>query len=87
MATLYKVSGEVITVSPANGYRFTLEELQDYIGGYINIIRYSGICIVCDEDGYPRQLEVNKAFRLAYPLFVQTLVGPVMACAKEEVGY
>ena len=38
MATLIKVSGEVVEVHPA-GKVFTLKEMQGYVGGYIEYIR------------------------------------------------
>lgn len=39
MATFYKVGEGPIEVQPANGEAFTLEELHDFVNGYIEIIQ------------------------------------------------
>lgn len=35
---IYKTNGEVIETSPKNGTNYTLEELKQIVGGYIEII-------------------------------------------------
>lgn len=35
---IYKTNGEVIETSPKNGTNYTLEELKEIVGGYIEII-------------------------------------------------
>ncbi len=38
MSHIIKTTGEEIEVSPQNGEVFTLEELQGFVGGYIEMI-------------------------------------------------
>ncbi|MBF8962325.1 DUF3846 domain-containing protein [Pontibacter sp. FD36] len=36
--TLIPVAGEIKDIKPSNGKRYTLEEMQEMVGGYIDII-------------------------------------------------
>jgi len=38
-STLYKTDGRTQDVRPANGVHWTLEELQGFVGGYIEVVR------------------------------------------------
>ena len=38
MAKLYKTNGEVVEITPANGKKFTLEEAQKYVNGYVDLV-------------------------------------------------
>ena len=37
--TLYRTDGQAILVKPINGKQFSLAELQDAVGGYIEMVR------------------------------------------------
>lgn len=37
-ATLLKVTGETVEISPVNGNRFTLKEAQSLVNGYVQVI-------------------------------------------------
>lgn len=66
MATLLKTTGEQVTVSPANGKKFTLEELQGFVSGYIERIDLeNGKAMYINEDGKALQLESNFAATLS----------------------
>ena len=59
MALLIKAGKPLKTVSPANGDKFTLEELQGYVDGFIERIDLqNGKAMYINEDG--------KALRLPY---------------------
>lgn len=59
MALLIKAGKQSKTVSPANGGKFTLEELQGYVDGFIERIDLqNGKAMYINEDG--------KALRLPY---------------------
>lgn len=72
MAKLVKADGSFSTIEPKNGKRFTLEELQGYVGGDIAPIalrhkalieELSGsftILMVVNLDGYPMRLPKNE---------------------------
>lgn len=52
MAMICTVEGDREMVHPAHGEHFTLEELQGYVGGYIEIVRIGDRWnVVCDEEG------------------------------------
>lgn len=60
----YTIDAEAQSVSPftpANGEKFTLEELQAVVGGYIEIVTLPDrSLLVCHEEGRLRQLPLNK---------------------------
>lgn len=59
MATLIRATGEQMTVKPASGGKFTLEELQGFVSGFIERIDLqNGKAMYINEDG--------KALRLPY---------------------
>jgi hypothetical protein len=64
MAELIKTDGSVALVEPQNGKRFTLEELQSYVGGYIEVVPvppWDGSRLaVCDEEGKLKDKPLNE---------------------------
>ena len=84
-AKLYTTDGEVIDKIPANGKYFTLEELQNFVGGYIEVIRLNSQSImVLDEEGKfkqkPYNLNANKIFTEIFNLSNDYLVGDILIC-------
>ncbi len=62
MATLIRPDGTQEEVKPKRGRRYTLEELQGYVGGYIELVRLpDDRLMVINEDGKRLQLPVNHA--------------------------
>ena len=53
----------------------TLEEAQDFIGGYIEMIQCKGFQILVDEDGRAKKLDINHS---ASAMAGKTLVGPAL---------
>lgn len=52
IAKLYRVESRVEEVIPANGLTFTLEEMQRYVGGYVQVVElHNGNIMVFDEEG------------------------------------
>lgn len=60
MARLLKADGSVEVVTPAKGTTFTLQELQTFVGGYIEVIRLTGQWLVVNEDGKRLKLPANS---------------------------
>lgn len=62
MATLIKPNGEVTEVHPLNNEKtFSLEELQQYVGGYIEPVYFGdGRVMFIDEDGKSKNYEINQ---------------------------
>lgn len=65
-ATLLKVTGEIIEISPVNGTCFTLKEAQDLVHGYVQVIDMcpDKIMIVDEEGKFNSELNI-EATRLA----------------------
>jgi hypothetical protein len=62
MATYFKTDLTKTEQLPANGKKFTLEELQAAVGGYIEFLELpDGSALVCNEDGLSMGLELNLA--------------------------
>jgi hypothetical protein len=79
-------------ITPEGGGAFGLEELQKYVGGYIQVIPCTDgkTVMVMDEEGkfkeeYPRQKE-NKSANNCVTLFEGDYIcGDVIICSNEEV--
>ena len=86
MATLYEPSGVEKTCRPRNGKKFALEELQELVGGYVEMVSIPGDVgkrvFFVDEEGRLKHLKPNvKASHLAYRL----LMGNALLCSPKEV--
>ena len=88
MATLIKLNGTKETVQPKNGNIFSLEELQKYVGGYIEIVpinygEYEGKLLIVDEEGKIKiGAEINFA---ASKIANQAIVGTVILIDKCQI--
>jgi Domain of unknown function (DUF3846) len=88
MATLIKVNGEQTEVAPWNGKAFTLEQIQEHVGGYFEAHRLSdGKFMLVDEDGKRKQKPINRA--ASFLLFgkytgFDFIVGDALIGTKEE---
>lgn len=86
MAKLIKTSGEVINVTPKNeGKPFTLEELKEYVGGWIECIYLNKHQVmVINEEGKLLNLPYNtiatEAYRLAFQPTNDFIVGDALIC-------
>ena len=97
MATLYRYNEpdnafatcEEETVEPKNGTDFTLEELQGYVGGYIEIIHLNdGRIMVINEEGKLLGLPLNMLATIQYQLSygpLDQIVGNALVCKNTEV--
>lgn len=89
-AILFEANGRVQGVFPANGTDFSLEELQGFVGGYIEIIDVTEkVIMVVNEDG-KRGLEPNgmatvlaKAHGAIFPH--DYIAGNALMCASDMV--
>lgn len=92
MALLMKPDNTAITVSPRNGNNFELDELQEYVGGYIEIC-YPGIfnshhadkIMVINEEGKLQGLPLNQLATLVYGNPDDVIVGNALFCFSREV--
>ncbi len=67
MARLIRADGTEQKISPANGQKFTLEELQEFVGGLIQIVktRYNDVMII-NEEGKLLGLNENRLATVLY---------------------
>lgn len=87
MATLIRLTGQVETVLPADGKAFSLEELQNYVCGYVELVRClspkdnEAEFLLVNEDGRPLRLPENAK---ASEMTGCVIVGNVLHLTKEE---
>ncbi len=86
MATLLKADGMVSEVKPANGRKFTLEEVQKLVGGYVQMVdNGDGTRLLCNEDGKVHNLPPNAAATAIYKYGRQDhIVGDVVIVTRRE---
>jgi hypothetical protein len=57
-----KADGTIIPVVPSKGSRFTLEEVQEMVGGFVARIPLPNRAVMLvNEDGLPLELPVNES--------------------------
>lgn len=88
MSTLIQTDGEQTIITPKHGDVFSLSELQEYVGGYIEFLSLpDGRAMVVNEEGMLKGLPRNDtATVLAYT--TQTMggiVGDVVVCEWEAL--
>lgn len=61
MALLWKVGAKIPeTIEPKDGSKYTLEELQEYVGGYIECIPFfNDLLLIVNENGKLDNFEEN----------------------------
>lgn len=95
-AKLISPDGTVRVVTPANGTDFSLEELQEFVGGDFQIISppsATGAIIVCNEEGKLMGLPRNEIATQMWqehaepgtPRLEDEVVGTVLLCHTSQV--
>lgn len=72
MATLIRANGQTEIVRPKNNKKFSLEELQGFVGGYIEVVNTNGKTVMyVDEEGKLKGKPINSvATRLMHQSYV-----------------
>lgn len=84
MGQLIKATGAIATVKPAKGDKFSLDELHDYVGGYIEALRLNdGRWMVINEEGRLKDLQFNSLASHLYQY--DYIVGDVVICDEGEI--
>ncbi len=92
MGILIHTGGLVQEANPPNGEAFKLEECQEMVGGFIEIVRLNGskLIMVINEEGKLSDLEPNsvatimaRAHNAIYPN--DYIAGDVLICKMNEV--
>lgn len=88
MATLIKSNGTEVEVHPKGDF-FNLEELQKYVGGYIELVTIDKeFLMIVNEEGKLMCLPQNeKATRLYHKVRYteDVIVGDVLVCNNTEI--
>ena len=86
MAQWIKANGEIIDVEPKNGKDFGLDELQSFVGGYIEIVETSDFrLIVVDEEGKLKRKLYNHYATMMYGKQNDVIVGDVLVCEPNQI--
>lgn len=90
MAKLYKTNGEIIEMEPENGSDFSLEELQGFVGGHIEVVSISDReYMVVNEEGKLMNLPYNenatRAYNKAVGVVADYIVGDALVCNKNQI--
>lgn len=88
--TIYvKADGDFRVVFPANGRKFSLGELQFYVGGNIEIVHVGkGKVFVVNEEGKLKNLPLNPLATEDYRRCLNTedyIVGNVLMCDENDI--
>ena len=85
VGTLYRTNRCVLEVRPENGRKFTLQELQAYVGGNIELVpgtaRRGSPMAFCNEEGLLLKLKSNVNASIVFKV---GLVGDVIQVRKEK---
>lgn len=87
IATLLKTDGSETIIEPRNGKKFSLEELQGYVGGYIELIRTKKPVrdMYINEEGKLNGLPLNaKATELYQYGYADPVVGDAVVISTRK---
>jgi hypothetical protein len=83
VANLYKPDGTIEVIHPANGKHWTTKELQELVGGYVEVLPSIKPKIVVNEEGLLKALPYNEN---ATQLYLQLLSGKELWYIPRLVG-
>lgn len=84
---VYKPNGQIITTEPSNGTDFSLKELQEIVGGYIQVIYLpDNQVMVINEEGKLDGLEYNdNATEILEEVMDDFIVGNALICDRKMI--
>lgn len=85
MATLYRANGTKKAIKP-KGKHFSIKELQDAVGGYIELLDLNSHYLIVNENGRLLDLHYNsEATRLVMQFGYDYIVGDAVYCEKTQI--
>nr|DAG18289.1 MAG TPA: protein of unknown function DUF3846 [Caudoviricetes sp.] len=86
-SVIIMADGLLKKVDPANGKDFSLEELNEIVDGYIEILHIGDKLLVCNEEGKLQNLQYNAtATRLINAAGIKDyIVGNALFCDKDKI--
>ena len=83
-AFIYQANGEIIPIMPKNNSLFTLQELQDIVKGYIEVVYLKdGRLMIINEEGKLNDLAPNPQATKLYN--IDYIVGDVLVTPKKYI--
>lgn len=84
MATILRANGTEETVEPKNGRDFKLRELQEIVGGYIEVVYLeNGQLLVVHDEGALIPLPINAKATAMYQTW--NIHGDVLLCERKQI--
>lgn len=83
-----KTDGTITLVKPKNGKKFQLEELREYVGGYIEIKKIGKWWMVLNEEGHLVKLPLNDLATGIYNAHYNNnhpIAGDVLFCRLDQI--
>lgn len=86
-SVIIMADGLLKKVDPANGKDFSLEELNEIVDGYIEILHIEDKLLVCNEEGKLQNLQYNAtATRLINAAGIKDyIVGNALFCDTDKI--
>lgn len=86
-SVIFMASGSIKIVDPANGKDFSLEELNEIVDGYIEILHIGDKLLVYNEEGKLQNLQYNAtATCLINAAGIKDyIVGNALFCDKDKI--
>lgn len=82
-------NGQRKEISPQNGKEFSLKEMQEYVGGFVEYVGLGDETLIVNEDGKSQKLPVNKAATKMYLDFYKAsdfIVGDVILIKSKDLS-
>lgn len=86
-SVIIKADGLQKKVDPANGTDFSIDELNEFVDGYIEILHIVDKLLVCNEEGKLKNLQYNAtATCLINAAGIKDyIVGNALFCDKDKI--
>lgn len=86
-SVIIKADGLQKKVDPANGTDFSIDELNEFVDGYIEILHIGDKLLVCNEEGKLKNLQYNAtATCLINAAGIKDyIVGNALFCDKDKI--
>ena len=90
MAKIIFSNGDTKELTPTNGKYFSLKELKDVVGGWIEVIRLQNEYMVLNEEGklcgLPLNITATNIVKNNSNYFNDYIVGNVIICGLDELN-
>lgn len=82
-SVIIMASGSIKKVNPVNGTDFSLDELNKFVDGYIEVLHIEDKLLVCNVNNLPYNAKATRLINAAG--IKDYIVGNVLFCDKEKI--